>query len=66
VAKIVLFVLLVIAVWVGVTLHREGPENAFGGLFDLLASPQYGEEARPTRAEGLADRVDEPRPAGER
>lgn len=64
-ARIVLCVLLVIAVWVGITLHREGPEKAFGGLFDLLGSPQYGEADRPTRSGRLADRVEEVPPPEE-
>jgi len=27
------------AVWVGVTLHREGPDRAFGGAFAGVFSP---------------------------
>lgn len=59
--KFPIIVFLIIALWVGYTLHREGPEKAFGGLFALLAQPQYGEaDAAPGRSERLAERTDEP------
>jgi hypothetical protein len=61
--KIPLILVTVIVIWVAVTVYREGPDRAFGGLFSLLALPQYGQEAPPTRSERLADHVDKPPPA---
>jgi hypothetical protein len=54
--RLVLCMLLGISLWVGVTVWREGPEHAFGGLFAMLASPQYGEtDAAPGRSQRLAE-----------
>jgi hypothetical protein len=53
--KIPLVLVVVTAIWIAVTVYREGPDRAFGGLFALTGSPQYGEEADPTRSQQLAD-----------
>ena len=56
VAKIPIFVISVIALWIAFHVARDGPGRALGGLFGLLDEPQYGEQARPTRSGKLADR----------
>jgi hypothetical protein len=62
VGKLPIIFLLLLVLWVGFTLYREGPERAFGGLFALLAQPQYGEADAPHgRSGSLAERVEEPR-----
>lgn len=53
--KLAVVLLLVLALWVGLTIHREGADRAFGGLFELLSRPQYGEEAPETRTQRLAE-----------
>jgi hypothetical protein len=58
--KIPIFVLIGVALWIGFHVVRDGPEHALGGLFGLLAEPQYGEADRPTRSGKLADRQMEP------
>lgn len=64
--KIPVVVLLALVLWVGITVYREGPEEAFGGFFSFLTLPMYGEGDRPPgRSEALADRVDEDRPRDE-
>jgi hypothetical protein len=56
--KLLLYLLLALVAWVGVTLWREGPEHAFGGLFAMLAAPQYGEADAPAgRSQRLAEGV---------
>ena len=57
--KIPLVLVLVTAIWIAVTVYREGPDRAFGGLFSLTGSPQYGEAAEPTRSQRFADELDE-------
>ena len=47
----------IVAIWLAWNVFRDGPENAFGGLFGLFYEPQYGEADRPTRSGNLADRV---------
>lgn len=59
-ARIPIFVLGFIAVWIAFHVIRDGPEDALGGLFGLLEEPQYGEQARPTRSGKLAERQLEP------
>lgn len=64
--KIPAILLLALALWVGFTVYREGPQEAFGGLFAFLDLPWYGEGERPPgRSEALADRVDEEDPGQE-
>ncbi len=56
--KFPLIVVAALATWIGYTLYTEGPDKAFGGLFSILASEQYGEEFtrdRRSRMERLAD-----------
>jgi len=55
--KLPAMLLAAIAIWVAVNLYQEGPEEAFGGLFDLFSQPQYGEADKPTRSGSLADEV---------
>jgi hypothetical protein len=56
--KLILCLLFALAVWVGVTVWREGPEHAFGGLFAMLSAPQYGEaDAAPGRSQRLAEEM---------
>jgi hypothetical protein len=54
--RIPVFVLAFVGLWIAFHVVRDGPERALGGLFGLLAEPQYGEEARPTRSGKLAER----------
>jgi hypothetical protein len=59
--KLVLCVLAAIVLWVGASVWRQGPERAFGGLFAMLASPQYGEaDAAPGRSQRLAEEQEAP------
>ena len=46
-----------IALWLAVNVIQYGPENAFGGLFDVFNHPQYGEADRPTRSGSMADEI---------
>lgn len=46
--------------WISFQVIRQGPKQAFGGLFGLLDEPQYGEDARATRSGKLAERHLEP------
>jgi hypothetical protein len=55
--KIPLAFLLALAVYLGVTLVREGPDRAFGGLFGLLTSDSYGESDTGTRSGAIADEI---------
>ncbi|MEE9608208.1 MAG: hypothetical protein V3U03_10775 [Myxococcota bacterium] len=55
--KIPLVLVIVAAVWVTLTVYREGSERAFGGAFAFIGGPQYGERAEPTRGQQLADGV---------
>jgi hypothetical protein len=57
-------ILLILAIWIGYTIHRDGPEKAFGGIAALLSSPQYGEADRPTRSGRVADEVQHPTSPG--
>lgn len=59
-ARIPLFVLGFIALWIAFHVVRDGPGDALGGLFGLLDEPQYGEQAQPTRSGKLAERQLEP------
>ncbi len=59
-AKIPIFVIGVIAVWITFHVIRDGPEEALGGVLGLFDEPQYGEEARPTRSGKIAERQLEP------
>jgi hypothetical protein len=42
--KIFALLLMIAVIWIGVTLHNEGPEHAFGGAFAFFAR----DEAPPT------------------
>ena len=59
-----------VILWVVWDVYHKGPEKAVGGLFALLAQPQYGEADRPTRSGNLADRIleeaEDPAPPVER
>jgi hypothetical protein len=57
--KIPMILAAILALWIAVTVAREGPEKAFGGLFALLGSPQYGEADAPTRSGNIADRAED-------
>ena len=50
-AKLLAIVLMVIAIWVGVTVFTEGSDRAFGGLFagSSDSSTLEATEARSTR-----------------
>ena len=60
--KIPLAVLLALALYVGVTLVREGPDRAFGGFFGLIAGDSYGEADAETRSGAVADDLAPPPP----
>ncbi|MEN8184825.1 MAG: hypothetical protein ABFS46_20075 [Myxococcota bacterium] len=64
--KFVGIVLLCFGVWIAVAVHREGADQAFGGLFALFSAPQYGEAHRPTRSGNVADRLEEAPERGNR
>jgi hypothetical protein len=55
--KIPAWLIAALLLWVAWDLYQQGPERALGGLFSLLAQPQYGEADRPTRSGDLADHV---------
>jgi len=57
--RIPVIILLIIAIWIGNALYREGPEKAFGGLVALLSGPYYGEADRPTRSGQFADQAED-------
>ena len=57
--RIPVVILLVLAIWIGNTLYRDGPAKAFGGLVALLSGPQYGEADRPTRSGRMADEAED-------
>ena len=63
--KIPLALLLALAVYLAVTLVRDGPDRAFGGLFGLLASDSYGEADAETRSGAIADETAPAPPAPE-
>lgn len=46
-----------IVLWLAWSVFRHGQAATFGGLYDLVGSPQYGEADRPTRSGDLADRI---------
>jgi hypothetical protein len=60
--KIFALLLMLAVIWVGVTLHNEGPEQAFGGAFSFLADEQPPASSRPyetiSRARQTANQVD--------
>jgi hypothetical protein len=47
----------IMAIWLAWNVIQVGPENALGGLGDLISQPQYGEADRKTKRSELADRV---------
>ena len=57
--KIPIILIAIVALWIAATAIREGREKAFGGLFSLLGSPQYGEADRPTRSGHVAERAED-------
>lgn len=57
--KIPVLVVVVLGLWIAWTLHSEGPDKAFGGLFGMLYQSQYGENAPKTRAGVIADEVEQ-------
>lgn len=46
-----------IVLWLAWNVVRYGPEATFGGIYDLVRMPQYGEADRPTRSGDLSDRI---------
>jgi hypothetical protein len=54
--KIPVVLIGLIAIWIILSVVRNGPQRAFGGVFGLLDEPQYGESDRPTRSGKLAER----------
>ena len=55
--KLPAVLLLMIALWLAWNVYQEGPDQALGGLGQLMSSPQYGEADRPTRSGTLADEI---------
>ena len=54
--KLPIILIGLLAIWITISVVRDGPQRAFGGLFGLLDEPQYGEADRPTRSGKLAER----------
>lgn len=58
-----LLIALALALWIAWSVHQDGADQVFGGLWGLVSGPQYGEADRPTRSGALADQVLEGDPA---
>ena len=60
--KIFAALLMMAVIWVGVTLHNEGPQQAFGGFFSFLARDSSPPASRPyqtlSRVRQTANQVD--------
>ena len=55
--KLPAILIAIIALWLAWNMIQVGPENALGGLGNLISQPQYGEADRKTISGELADQV---------
>ena len=63
-AKAFGLIMILIAIYIGMTIYTEGIENAYGGIFAPIASSDGGSPMAThlTPAAGMADAPMEPRP----
>jgi hypothetical protein len=63
-AKAFGLIMMLIALYIGMTIYTEGIENAYGGIFAPIASSEGGTPmpTHLTPAAGMADAPMEPRP----